>query len=728
MKNFGVWLILILFLTPLTQAKIISLNQCGETTITSQGTGGNEEWIYSNDCIEFVMRKNQYNPNILILDKQNQRTFRLLLDGIIEKNLDAPFQENKTPFASQQLISRYTDQLEYYNENISIGYKITNNQIKTTLEIKDWQYLYTNSELWLDTRYMQNQGDKILNLNPITNNITQPLILENHTIGVNQFMSQRLGRGHIILDPIYYIDLDPTPALHLEGGTNNTHPDQNFPTSTDETTKLTDGNHATQVAIKGSPATKVLKLSWNYTYENGSTAFLRFYQIGGVGTDNWEVHPYHNDTHINTSIKNNFTSDYQGWVNINVTQQLIYQRDILGWNYTILRLILNESDTQDVAEAMLLIEFNDTITPTISNCTTSTTNFTCNQSANFTCNITDNIDVSYASYTIDSQSYLANRKDDTFTVTITNNNLTGIKNYAWTDVTACDLFNQCDNTNPSLNVLYNCQLPCTENWQQTLTNITNCNTSNQILQNISYTDLSSCGTNTTLPSNNGTTTINYCNYCDPDWQPLTGGIHDCQPNSTKYVEYIDLNTCYAMTNLTEDAPPTDHQTWQPCTYYLNQFNCTLDTTPFLKKKIEYTCKLPYNNTEWECINTVSNQFTGILQVNPQRTERTTGLIVLSTNLETRETYTTTLGLLNAYYTNKNLIPNSPFILTTTCRTPTQELIHQEIITPQIRPPVEIPNIMIYIRDNAGYLIGLLFLLLITAAMIFGLVKTYRRAR
>lgn len=721
-----VWAVLLvwaLLLIPFSTAKDISLDPCGTTNTYSIGNAGNAEWVMENNCIRLEMRKNTYDPNTEIYDKQNNRYFLLMANQLEERNNQAD-ENTTTTFTSMKLTSDIDEgYIRWSNADTTIGYTIQGNSFKIVAEINNWNYQYADSDLYLNMRFHNNTGDTLTWIPVIVDGNEQPVITETKTAGINTFITQKIGRGNtIILDPYYYVDLDPTPAIHLEGGSSNIIPDGSFTSATDETADLTDGLHTTYVPIKGSTLTKVLHLRWNYTYENGTTAFLRFYDHDG-GTTNYVAYNYYNDTHINVSQNETVVSTGIGWWYINITGLLLYQRDVLGQNYTQIRLAIKDVVTNDVAEVMMRVETNDTETPVITNCTTTANNFTCAESVNFTCTITDNLDVSYAAFTIDSIHYLASRIDDQFYFTMTQN-YTGTHNYAWTDVTACDIFNQCDNTNPSENVLYACG-ECTENWQAQYTNITSCQTNNTILQTKTYTDTNSCGTYDDLPLDNGTNETNYCNYCDPDWQELTGGIHECQHNETRYVEYQDLNGCYAITNLTEDEPPYDQETWISCVFYDNDFNCSLATRPYLKEKIEYTCILP--SGDWKCVNQISHGFDDILQVNPQKTERSNPLVSVKTDVESRESFETQNGILNAYFTNKNLVAATPFIITTICSDGNTTLYNQKPITPTLKGLDEVPTFAVWLKDNATYILFILLAFFIIISL-GGLLWSQRKSR
>lgn len=262
---------------------------------------------------------------------------------------------------------------------------------------------------------------------------------------------------------------------------------------------------------------------------------------------------------------------------------------------------------------------------------------------------------------------------------------------------------------------------CAENWSPQYNNLTSCQTNNTISQLKTYVDTNTCGTTNDLPVDNGSITEVYCNYCDPDWQDVG---EDCQANSTRYVEYLDLNGCYSQTGLLEDSPPIDDQTVVSCEYYTQDFNCSISNEPYLTKKIDYTCNVPNN---MYCVNKVTYGLDDVLQVNPQRIERTAGgLVQFKDDLESRDYFTVNNGLLNAYYTNKNLAGDTPFILTTTCSDGNNTIVNQQIITPSLRELKNTAPALIWIKDNASYLFASILVLFLIAFLIGAWIKTVKR--
>jgi len=272
------------------------------------------------------------------------------------------------------------------------------------------------------------------------------------------------------------------------------------------------------------------------------------------------------------------------------------------------------------------------------------------------------------------------------------------------------------------------KISCVEQWEPYYIDYTICRTNNTIIQEKYYLDANECGTYDFLPIDNGTIEENYCNYCDPEWIEQTGPQYECQINGTRYVEYADLAYCYYTTGLLEDEPPYDHQTWQPCTYLLQEFTCYHSDDPYIKKVMDYSCTLPYRIEEWQCTNQVIElDANDLLQVNPQLTEKTNSLISINGNIETRTTFTTTNGLLNAYFTNKNMDAKHEFMVRTICRNGNETLTQEHLILPDIRNlSGRTAPYGIWIKDNMGAALITLLVIIIFAVLIGYTWKKIRR--
>lgn len=723
MKGKGVWILLIILLLPvIAKAETISLDPCGTTKLYEQGNGGNAEWVMENNCIKIEMRKGNYDTTTEVYDKLNDRYFSLMANQLEERSQTQG--KTTTTLTSMNLESNIDKgYIEWTNnQGFSLGYAITGNKFKFVGNITNWSYQTTDGELWLDMKLHKNEGDIFEFIPTIVDGIEQPIINDSRTAGQNNFVAMNLGRGYeIIIDPIYYIDLQPIPSRLYDNGEQTASSYTSFDTPTTITTILNDGNTETREEIenKGVDDDRIIRAYFNHNYTTGHQYFIRFYKRNSDSTS-ITIYPHNTATTITTTPSSTESVNGIGWKNINVTDISNYMTNTAGLGYLEYRLTeTTEEANIEVSELMLRDEINDTQPPTISNCQVSANNFTCEESINFTCTITDNLDVSYATYTIDGNTYSAIQNNNLWTVTITEN-LTGTKNYSWTVAQGCDIFNQCDDTNPSLSVLYTCGESCDESWTQIMTPIENCQIDNTITYLITYIDDNSCGTTNELPSDNGTTIESYCNYCDPDWINLG----ECLENNTIFNNYYDSNFCYSTTNLSEDSPPINDGAWTSCDYFDNDFTCVMSEEPYLKEKIEYTCQLPNNNI-YECINIVGHEQDSSLQVNPQKKEKSAGLITIKSDVETRETFTTQNGLLNAYYTDKNLLPRANFTVTTICNGNNESLSSTTRITPIMKDLDGTNEFILWSKKNAGYIFIIFLILLLVAFLIGSLWKNIR---
>ena len=194
--------------------------------------------------------------------------------------------------------------------------------------------------------------------------------------------------------------------------------------------------------------------------------------------------------------------------------------------------------------------------------------------------------------------------------------------------------------------------------------------------NLTRTELEICQTNDTqriqyissnetcIPSYNTTESCNYCN------SNLITNITECDMNGTQTITYTDLNltTCCLVTGLINDCPtyyyPYNQTYTQSCDIYAKQINCTADTTPVLNDKMNVVCTLPNNDSYCCVINTY--QGSNLLATSPEYKEATQSIFTLSGQQETRTCFTPSQNLLNAYYTKKELRPDTNYMIEVLC--------------------------------------------------------------
>lgn len=535
----------------------------------------------------------------------------------------------------------------------------------------------------------------------------------------------------VTIDPSFYVDYSPTPALYYINGNQLGTDYATFTSNSDATITLSDGNTNTYVTVSNTPASQddVVKASFAHTYESGYYYFIRIYQ-NSAGTTNLTVYPHIDNLTINTTLSATVALNGIGYYSVNVTELMTYMDNHSNLTGASIFRVTSTSTSNNIqlSELYLREEESDAIPPQISSCSVDNPNATCEENITYSCIVTDNVEVDYVTFTVETDGsdtyHLPTKYNNIYTKTFTHSGFDTIT-YNFTNITATDLFNNEAYYLPNITATYTCIDNCTPNWVAFYQDISPCRTNNTKLQLKTYQDTNTCDKIEGLPSDNGTNIETYCNYCDPDWTNIGT---ECFNNNTRYVEYIDINNCYSQTNLTEDSPPIDQETWVACNYYTQEFNCTINPTPYDTKKIEYNCELPYNGTEHECVNKVTHQITGqLFQANPQKTERTNSFL-LSKEYESRETFTTTYGLLNAYYYNDDILANNDFIITTTCRDGTSTLTNEQLVTPEKKDLKDTANWAIWTGDNAFYLVIALFALMVIAIIAGATLREIRRRK
>lgn len=266
-------------------------------------------------------------------------------------------------------------------------------------------------------------------------------------------------------------------------------------------------------------------------------------------------------------------------------------------------------------------------------------------------------------------------------------------------------------------------ISCTENWQP---NYGTCQINDTQIK--TYTDQNACGTNTTLPGDNGTEVS--CNYCSQDLEQILG---ICTASQTQSVSWIDNNytTCCQVTSIASDCgidfTPFNETTSQSCQFYTQEFNCTIDPTPVLNKKINVYCELP---TENECIINLkqlqANSTFVLLQTTPEYQNPSETIINLfNRETELRSAFPTVNKLLNAYYTQKELRPNTNYMVEVICRDNSTTLTYQQLITPNFKTPDWGIQRFVWARQNLSFLIITAVLILLATLTIIYFIQKAR---
>ena len=195
-----------------------------------------------------------------------------------------------------------------------------------------------------------------------------------------------------------------------------------------------------------------------------------------------------------------------------------------------------------------------------------------------------------------------------------------------------------------------------------------------------------------------------CNYCS---QSLVQVLGSCGVDETQSVSYYDNNffTCCDVTGLSSDCSilvnPYNTTTSQSCSYLTVDFNCTIPSNVEFKDKMSYTCVLPFNDN-FSCVNEVYEDGR-LLQVNPEYKDYTTGLIG-GKAVELKTAFTPSNNLLNAYFTDKNLLTDKTFTVKTVCSGDSGVLSNEIIVTPFYEGVSSVINRGVWLGNNAGAVI------------------------
>lgn len=218
----------------------------------------------------------------------------------------------------------------------------------------------------------------------------------------------------------------------------------------------------------------------------------------------------------------------------------------------------------------------------------------------------------------------------------------------------------------------------------------------------------------------------YCDYCVPDWEARTGGIYDCNSTNQRYSFYDDFADCYALTNLSSDSPPIDHDSVVSCSYYNTDMTCDYDSEPYLDKKINVVCNIPaeHSNETFECVSYVRTGLntSNILQSNPEYQQKTTSFISLGSNdIEDRQYFESKAQIVHGYYTDKNIETDHTFVMGMKCTSGDTILVSEYPVTPTYKGLNSQVNRLVWVQNNVGFILigflGLIVLILFIAWII-----------
>lgn len=454
---------------------------------------------------------------------------------------------------------------------------------------------------------------------------------------------------------------------------------------------------------------------WNKTYNPSYNWYLRVKKIV-AGTDLITIYPYINNTEINTTYYKEENLTGTGWFNINISDMMNYQTNIIGMNHTSLRFYMEQST--EISEVRLRAEANDTSNPEINDCWTNNASIGCDGTAKWVCNITDDVDVNNVDFTINGVNYTAIKNDTQWYYSITFIDVgTIIENLTLTDVYAYDLLNNLNHTTQNETIEHTCII-CIENW---VAQLGSCLTNDTQFK--TYNDNNTCGTNDTLPADNGTYV--FCDYCYEDLQQTLG---ECNSTNNQTVDYTDDNygSCCSVTGLVTDCSidyyPYNETTYQSCDFYQIDFDCTYDSTPVLNNKINVICEMPDNQTYCCLVNIY--QDTNLLATTPEYKDATNSFLAIRSEEETRECFTPNQRLLNAYYTKKELRPNTDYLMEVICTTTNGTTIKsQALINPEYHEYDWLPHRLVSIGEKPVLtIITIVVIIFLVLLGIFGIKK------
>lgn len=381
---------------------------------------------------------------------------------------------------------------------------------------------------------------------------------------------------------------------------------------------------------------------------------------------------------------------------------------LIGISLILMLLILKTTSAISVSGNSSIYSFNVScnVNPTTTSCSADT--------LTYTCQIDDPAFINFVEFKINGNWYNTTQNINQFSLDVNK----GQQNSSINTTITLQQERIHDNNNGYINAFENATVQndcsiCTPNYQI----IQACNSTNEQIVNITYAP-TAC--------NNDTIQIQACTYCTPTWQARTGGIYDCQPNGFKLQYYDDFGTCCTISPL-NCIYPADQNTNTTCGYFSTDMTCQYDAQPYLNSKINFACTIPsqYAGEIVNCITYVRKQNqTLLIQSNPEYADPTT--FQFWKESETRQSFTNTGLLINAYYTDKAIETGQDFILGMKCTTPDGTILTSEYnINPTYQPPTFFLNWTVWAGDNIGYIIIWLIGFII---IVLGISWTLKKAR
>jgi hypothetical protein len=353
---------------------------------------------------------------------------------------------------------------------------------------------------------------------------------------------------------------------------------------------------------------KAISGRWSQTYQDGFLYFLTV-RKETAGTHNVSIYAYNSSDTVSTQMVTD-TWTGTGIFSTNVTGLVYFMSNTTGLSFTQLRFYTDED--VEFSELALREEINDTVSPTISNCSvynaghiSEQTEFSCLEEIHFDCIVNDDVQTDDVTFTINGVNYTAIKhpepgNDTHYHFSFDPNFNTSFFQYQFTDVYATDIIGNPSSASISVTANYTCIFEDYINISHTagvdVVGITNTSATVQwttshpsnslveygntsgLLDNIAYQGaevtvhsmwLQGLDSNTTYfytitSTANPNQTVGEYNFttgtliCTPNWQQIVGL---CQVNDSRLITYTDTNGCGIMSGL-----PGDNGTWLACNY------------------------------------------------------------------------------------------------------------------------------------------------------------------
>lgn len=482
-----------------------------------------------------------------------------------------------------------------------------------------------------------------------------------------------------------------------------------------------DGGILTSYAVPG----KALKPYFNYSANYSQKHFLVVKKVT-PGLQSVKVYPYLNSTDINKTL---FKSDtlHQGYDSIEVTGILSQSRPVA------FRLVA-DNGFANISELSLLEERFDSSPPQISDCSMNSSAAGCGDTVLFQCKVTDNVELKQVFFGTTANGYNYSMVDrtspgsDYFYKKISFPSYNGSYGYSFGLVNATDFILNSASVAPGLSGTFSC---CVPSWESYYVEVSSCLTNDSYYAQKLYNDTSGCGENS-VPGDNGTIMDYGCDYCTPDFHQRTGEGYDCNESNTQYIYYDDWNYCCAITGLPSDcAMPLDHNTTEVCYYDqlvgTGGLNIKCDSEPVLKKKMYCYATINLTNSSgFKCLSYV-RQHDKVMQTSPLYVESESLLDVLKSDAwgfktDTREFFQDYNGIVNFYFTNKNVVAYTGYILGLICNSGTERLQSEMHITPLYEGSATIVARSVWLKDEfiIYFVIGFMVMIVV------GIIVFWRR--